>query len=53
MGRGKEKDPDTVQGAHASAYMRRDPDYRAAWAVPRGSAAGVLIRGQGRSRVRR
>ena len=32
MGRGKATVPDSVQGAHAWAYMRRDPDYRAAWA---------------------
>ena len=32
MGRGRAKDPDPVLGAHAWAYMRRDPDYRADWA---------------------
>ena len=31
MGRGKAKV--AVLGAHAWAYMRRDPDYRAAWAL--------------------
>ncbi len=34
MGRGRAKDPDPVLGAHAWAYMRRDPDYRADWALP-------------------
>ena len=33
MGRGRAKDPDPVLGAHAWAYMRRDPDYRADWAL--------------------
>ena len=50
MGRGKATVPDSVQGAHAWAYMRRDPDYRAAWAAhaapPRFEAAAVPLRVQ-------
>ena len=37
MGRGKEKDTDLIRGAHAWAWMRRDPGYRAAWAKQAGS----------------
>ena len=33
MGRGKTGVPGIVRGAHAWAYMRRDPDYCAAWAA--------------------
>ena len=50
MGRGKAMVPDTVQGAHAWAYMRRDPDYCAAWAghagPPRFEAAAFPLRVQ-------
>ena len=50
MGRGKATVPDSVQGAHAWAYMRRDPDYRAAWAAhaapPRFEAAAFPLRVQ-------
>ena len=41
MGRGKTGVPDIVRGAHAWAYMRRDPDYCAAWA-----AQAVVKRGK-------
>ena len=37
MGRGKAKDPETVRGAHAWAWMRRDPGYRAAWTAHAGA----------------
>ena len=33
MSRGRKKTVDTVEGALAWAYMRRHPDYRAAWAA--------------------
>ena len=50
MGRGRAKDPDPVLGAHAWAYMRRDPDYRADWALhagpPRFEAAAFPLRVQ-------
>ena len=36
MGRGKATVPETVQGVLAWAWMRRDPDYRAAWAAHAG-----------------
>ena len=36
MGRGAAEAPEPVRGAHARAYMRRDPDYRAAWAAQAG-----------------
>ena len=50
MGRGRATAPDPVRGAHAWAYMRRDPDYRAAWAAqagpPRFEAAAFPLRVQ-------
>ena len=50
MGRGKATVPDSVQGAHAWAYMRRDPDYGAAWAAhaapPRFEAGAFPLRVQ-------
>ena len=50
MGRGKTGVPDIVRGAHAWAYMRRDPDYRAAWAgnagLPRFEAGAFPLRVQ-------
>ena len=50
MGRGRAKDPDPLLGAHAWAYMRRDPDYRADWALhagpPRFEAAAFPLRVQ-------
>ena len=50
MGRGKTGVPDIVRGAHAWAYMRRDPDYCAAWAghagPPRFEAAAFPLRVQ-------
>ena len=56
MGRGAAEAPEPVRGAHARAYMRRDPDYRAAWAAQAGrpaplrggvSAQGALLAGAG------
>ena len=50
MGRGKATAPEPVLGAHAWAYMRRDPDYRAAWAAhaapPRFEAGAFPLRVQ-------
>ena len=50
MGRGKTGVPDIVRWAHAWAYMRRDPDYRAAWAgnagLPRFEAGAFPLRVQ-------
>ena len=44
------RDRETLRGAHAWAYLRRDPDYRAAWAAhaapPRFEAAGFPLRVQ-------
>ena len=39
MSRGKAVAGDAVKGAHAWAYLRRDPGYRAAWAAH----AGALV----------
>lgn len=38
MGGGRARKPETVRGAHAWAYLRRDPCYRAAWAALAGAA---------------
>lgn len=50
MGRRRTRDKDFIQGALAWAYMRRDPDYRAAWAAhgarPRFEAAAHPFRVQ-------
>ena len=50
MSRGKTKAADTVEGAHAWSYMRRDPDYRAAWQAhadpPRFEEAAYRLRVQ-------
>ena len=50
MSRGGARLGDAILGAHAWAYLRRDPDYRAAWAshsgVPRFEAAGFPVRVQ-------
>ena len=50
MTRGASADRDTIRGAHAWAYMRRDPDYCRDWAAhaapPRFEAAGIPLRVQ-------
>ena len=38
MAGGRARKPETVRGAHAWAYLRRDPRYRAAWATNAGTA---------------
>ena len=49
--RGAAADRDAVRGAHAWAYMRRDPDYFADWSAhavpPRYEDADILLRVQG------
>ena len=51
MRRGGSGAGDAILGAHAWAYLRRDPDYRADWAaqacVPVFEAAGYPLRVQG------
>ena len=50
MSRGEVRDRETLRGAHAWAYLRRDPDYCAAWAAhavpPRFEGAGFPLRVQ-------
>ena len=50
MSGGGAAEGDAVRGAHAWAYMRRDPDYRTDWAAhaaaPRFEAAGYPLRVQ-------
>lgn len=50
MTRGAAAERDAVRGAHAWAYMRRDPDYRRAWAAHAGAVrfedAGFPLRVQ-------
>ena len=50
MSGGGARDRETLRGAHAWAYLRRDPDYRAAWAAhavpPRFETSGFPLRAQ-------